>query len=146
MNELDYNAPFEDGTAARRAILAGNAKVTLRGYKERFTYQIRKADDKNLWWVSLLTGPDNGRNFTYCGYIYRGVFKTEGEVKISPDAPGVVAFNWAWPRLRREYIPEGLEVWHGTECCACGRQLTVPASIGRGIGPVCFENFMEKRR
>jgi hypothetical protein len=31
-----------------------------------------------------------------------------------------------------------LEVWHEGRCGACGRRLTVPESIERGLGPECY--------
>ena len=40
--------------------------------------------------------------------------------------------------------PHAAAVLHGklTGCCACcGRELTNPESVARGIGPVCAENF-----
>jgi hypothetical protein len=45
-------------------------------------------------------------------------------------------------RLREDHtgvLGRLLEVWHEGRCGRCGRALTVPESVERGIGPECWE-------
>ena len=34
-------------------------------------------------------------------------------------------------------LPKTVEVWHEGICGRCGRKLTVPESVERGLGPEC---------
>jgi hypothetical protein len=125
-------------------MLAGNAKVTLVSKKSgaRFTYQIRRKDleDKRfLHFVSLLRGPDNQADYMFLGTIFGGEqYRHSKKSPIGPDAPGAKAFEWAWNNL----ASQDMEVWHSGACSRCGRELTDPASIARGLGPVCAEKGM----
>jgi hypothetical protein len=38
-------------------------------------------------------------------------------------------------------LPPDAEVMHEGRCACCGRPLTVPESIERGIGPDCWEKM-----
>ena len=133
-------AMFVSAVDARQFILAGKATITLVSKKTetRFTYRINASKDGGVNFVSLLTGSDNENSYSYFGYIRRGVFFGGGaKAKVSKEAPGAVAFAWAWMRLSKDILPETLEVWHEGRCGRCGRKLTVPSSIASGIGPEC---------
>jgi hypothetical protein len=133
---------FTTATAAREFILGGNATVTLVSTKTgtRFTYKIRGKDD--VWFVSLLGGPDNEADYRYMGRIDAGSSfwagrRTPKPGDVGPDAPSSKAFAWAWTRIAIDHLPVGLEVWHEGRCGRCNRKLTVPASIASGFGPEC---------
>jgi len=137
-------APIENPKHRRAYMLGGNCKVTIVSLKSgaRFTYQIKRKDleDKRfLHFVSVLQGPDNQADFSFLGTIFGGEqYRHSGKSHITPDAPSARAFAWSWGHLDSPDI----EVWHSGECSRCGRELTDPASIERGLGPVCAERAM----
>jgi len=100
-----------------------------------------RAADDGVRFVSLLTGSDNTRDYSYLG-IVRGVggrpVYTHGGAKarLGADAPGARAVEWMLGRVLRGEAP-GCEVWHQGACLRCGLDLTVPESIARGLGPEC---------
>jgi hypothetical protein len=138
---------------ARDFILAGNAIVTLQSRKTsvRFTYRVRRAgvlgaltDDRRPWFVSVLNGPDNEEDYVFLGTIFWR--KTWGvdrsyyhgrKSRIVLTAPSAKAFAWAWELIAQGKAPPDCEVWHEGRCGKCGRTLTVPESIARGLGPIC---------
>jgi hypothetical protein len=149
---LDGAQIIDPGNAIRFA-LSGNARMTLVSRKTgaRFTYRIRSADQFRTrtgeipraggvtHFVSVLTGPDNAKDYVYLGYLVGGGRRYVHGVKsrIDATAPSAHAFGWAWMRLMDEQVPADLEVWHEGRCGKCGRALTTPESIASGIGPVC---------
>lgn len=47
-------------------------------------------------------------------------------------------FEWALEHVRREMpMAAGFTLGHAGRCGACGRELTDPESIARGLGPTC---------
>lgn len=138
--------------SVKRYVLAGNATFTLKNPKSgnRFTYKVKNAERDpehcNTFFVSTLTGPDNERHYSYIGFITRKtsaddyVFIYGGrKAKLGPLHPQVRGFQWFFKYIEN---PEPIEVWHVGKCGRCGRALTVPESIERGIGPEC-ERIME---
>ncbi len=122
-------------------ILGGKATFTLLGAQtgQRFTYKVIKPKPEMPHFVRVLTGPDNTRDFVYLGTIFNSQEYQPGRrSSISPSAPSSLAFIWAWGVISRDQLPEHLEVWHEGRCGKCGRKLTVPESIERGIGPECW--------
>lgn len=143
------NAQIRSEGHRRSYMLGGDAKVTLVSLRTgaRFTYRIRQkeADSKfvhlnkppqTLYFVSVLTGPDNSSDFEFLGTVFDGRdYRHGNRSQISRDAPSARAFAWTWQNLGS---PE-VEVWHSGECSRCGRELTDPESIARGLGPKCAE-------
>lgn len=186
------------GTAkhALAFILAGNAYVTFVSVKTgtRFTYRVRrvccptcKADlgnwgrkqescrtckchaEPGRYYVSVLNGPDNERNYQYMGMLVPS-FTAERSIndpspgtiadsikdatlinqkhkfvntrgsKVQLDAPSAVAFMWVFAQLDADKLSDDIEIWHAGKCGKCGRKLTVPSSIALGIGPECLAN------
>lgn len=125
--------------------LAGNATITLQsGQTDRhFTYKIKKAKDKdNLFFINLLSGPDNEEDYQYIGCYYSD---TE---YFHPAKPWKDRVAISWPpslRAMRFFlsklynIPANLHVFHEGRCGRCGRKLTTPESIARGLGPECVK-------
>lgn len=147
-------AAFTSASDAYRAILAGNAKITLvsKATGARYTFQVslakrRPGSDPSApmtWFVSLLSGPNNEADFTYLGVLREGWgsegvrFSTTAKSRMGTDAAPVKAIAWTVHALYdRGEIPSSLEVWHEGCCCRCGRTLTVPESIASGLGPEC---------
>jgi hypothetical protein len=137
----DGEGRITDAADAKRFILAGKARVTLKSSKTgaRFTYRIGASKDGQIHFVSLLNGPDNETAYAYFGYIRRGGVYFHGgqKARVKADASSAKAFAWAWRNILSGSLPENLEVWHEGRCGRCGRALTVPESIRTGFGPEC---------
>lgn len=129
-------------------IQAGNARFTVRSVRtqERFTYRVKVSDDGSVWFVSLMTGTDNEKHFSYIGVIGKdGAFRWTQKSKVTEDTLSFKAFAWLWKQLSEGRLPDTVEVWHEGHCGRCGRTLTVPESIERGIGPECWKKGEEKK-
>lgn len=141
---MSDTARLTTAAAAKAFILGGNATLTLVSTKTgtRFTYKVRANDEGDMFFVSLLNGPDNTSDFRYLGRIAGETFwmgrKTPRAGDVGKDAPSMKAFAWTWAHLVGEVLPnEQLEIWHEGRCARCNRLLTVPASIASGFGPEC---------
>jgi hypothetical protein len=112
---------------------------------ERFTYKIsesaKRAGDNRppVFFVSVLTGPDNSDNFSFVGTIFeRKTFKFSPKAGYRVDSPSVKAFSWAFSNFVGNIVPDKLEFWPSSHCARCGRKLTVPTSVHNGFGPECI--------
>jgi len=134
------------GNDAKSYVTAGNALVTIENAETgvHFTYKVRHKDNKPCF-VSLLTGSNNTSDFTFIGAVFVNkdagtvsTFKHSPKSRIGQDAKGVAAFNWVWTRIvtGRE-LPASVHIYHHGTCGRCGRTLTTPESINRGLGPEC---------
>ena len=129
-----------------RYLLAGNALVTIRNAAtgNRFTYQVQAPRQPRLgeavpYFVKVLSGPDNGADYRYMGTIFEGrSFRLTNKSRVGPEAPSYKAFDYVFHRLANGIpLARTVEVWHEGKCGRCGRLLTVPESVERGIGPDC---------
>ena len=132
-------------------LTGGNATITLvsKVSGNHMTFKITKPWDRktnkrdfgsNMFFVNQLTGDPNADD--YKNYI--GFFKSGNLIagkKGKPDSKGFKAFDWAWSKLNSGEIPKQLEILHSGNCCRCGRQITHPDSLARGIGPECIKHF-----
>jgi len=139
VQELPRKA-FTQAAAAREHILAGRARITIRSKATgtRYTYRIVRDKYKATYYVSVLFGQDNETDYAYIGILteMKGFFGTKGS-KVKLDDPRFKAFQYAWKNAAADAIPSNLEIWHEGRCGRCGRALTVPESVERGIGPEC---------
>lgn len=134
---------FTSAEDAMSFLQAGNAIVTAvsRSTGVRFTFRVRECKDNGrLFFVSVLSGPDNNSNYHYIGIIRDGVFRHTAKSTVSITAPAFKAFAWVYGQLSLGRLPEQLEIWHEGKCGRCGRLLTVPESIRNGIGPECSKH------
>lgn len=124
----------------KRFILAGDATFTVLNTRSqgRYTFKVSKSEDGKVWFVGVLTGPDNYSDYAYMGIVKDGAFFGTRKSRVSKDAPSYKAFAWLWGRLETG-LPEFVEIWHEGSCCRCGRKLTTPESVKAGIGPVCAD-------
>lgn len=148
MEENEVGSPIQE---PMKFFLAGKAFFTLRSQKTgtRYTYRVNRATDKNdetkkldLWFVSLLVGPDNWSNYQYIGVIRKQddtgyTFTTTGKSRMPPEAAPVKAISYVIDCLRSRPDAPNCEIWHAGKCGRCGRLLTVPESIATGFGPEC---------
>lgn len=90
--------------------------------------------------VSFLSGPDNGSDYTRCAVM-------------EPDARLTFFGKFRGTQTERE-IREAVDIILGDDtaameeyamrtkkCARCNRDLTVPASLHRGLGPECAEKW-----
>jgi hypothetical protein len=129
-------------------LFAGRAIFTVRNSKtgNRFTYSISKnKKDEKLFWVAVLRGPDNTSDYTPLGRIVNndsgGTYLRNRSSRIGEDAQSHKVFAWFFQQLSAGTLPDFIEIWHAGRCGRCGRLLTVPESISRGIGPECASMF-----
>lgn len=93
--------------------------------------------------MSVLTGPENTKDYTYLGVIGAGGRYYHGrKSKIGKEAQSNKVFEVVWDRLTKGTLPDCVEIWHEGRCGRCGRPLTDPDSIKSGIGPVCREKML----
>ena len=140
-DEAGPRAELVDPTGTIRFMLAGNAHVTFQSRRTgaRFTYRIdAERHDMGPHFVSVLDGPDNGRNYAYLGTIFeRRAYYHGRKSRIDREAPSAIAFAWVWWRLTAGETHHELAVYHEGRCGRCGRRLTTPESIATGMGPIC---------
>lgn len=122
-------------------VQAGNATFTLvsKVTGARRTYKMRESDRAGMFFVQVMTGPDNENDFQYLGIVRNGSYEIGKKSRITRDSPAHQAFDWFWRRVAANapVMFTALEVWHEGRCGCCGRKLTVPESVERGIGPEC---------
>lgn len=121
-------------------VLAGKATITLESGTtgKRFTYRVtaskpQRPGDWPVYFVGLLTGPNNETDYRYLGTIFADGFRITRKSAYAPSTPSVVAFAW----FARHWEDARVQVWHEGTCGKCGRTLTVPESIASGLGPIC---------
>lgn len=123
--------------------------VVSKRTETRYTYKVSKAkDNDSMFFVSTLTGPDNGADYTYIGF-----FKADGEGKMrgANYGPGILiagrkgnsddvrfrGLDYILSKVVNGIAPDDAEFWHEGRCARCARPLTDPVSIERGLGPEC---------
>lgn len=113
-------------------IRAGNATFTLHSDRtgKHYTYKVRKKKDQdNIHFVSVSAGT----LFNYIGSIWQG-----WKFKAKSGGDSVLGFDYFWRwMIERNQIPQGITFYHEGRCGKCGRPLTDPTSIERGLGPDC---------
>ena len=73
---------------ALKFMFSGKSVVTFLNTKtdNRFTFKLKQAKDSNLFFVSVLTGPEQ---YTYLGTCAEGRYKTGKKSSVSNEAKGV---------------------------------------------------------
>ena len=138
---MTINTPirFETAAEAVRYIMAGYAIVTVVSNKTNvhFTYKILLRNRRYLIYVRTKHGYKfimfllyNGRKIQYAK---NGIGKNHILVK---------AFRWTWGHLSHNSLPKTLSVYRYNLCCRCGKRLTTPESIKKGIGPICEKHLL----
>ena len=130
-------------------VLGGNALITLESGKTgcHFTYKIQQSkNDANLYFIKSLRGSDNLNDYVYVGCYFADTktFAVEKSYKnkdVSSWPKSIRAVRYMFNNL--DDVPYLMRVYHNGRCCRCGRILTTPESIRRGIGPEC-ERFRDQ--
>ena len=143
-------------TSASEAVTfltAGNATVTLvsKTSGDHMTFKVTKPwnhetnkrdFDAGVFFVNQLTGDPNSDDYrNYVGFIKSGETRLIAGRKGNPESKAFKGFDWAWSKLNAGKMPEQLEILHSGNCCRCGRKITRPDSLARGIGPECAKHF-----
>ena len=133
----------------RDFLLAGRAVFTVSTPARHYTFRVtaKEASGKYppAWFVSLLTGPDNEHSYRYLGMLdvetghvrltngsRQGNFSEDSEpVRVVRIVTAVV--------YGVGMLPDGWTVANAGKCGRCGRALTTPESIARGLGPECVK-------
>jgi hypothetical protein len=141
-----------DLAATRRFLFAGHALITLVSERtgQRYTFKISAPKTPNpaspVFFVSLLSGPDNTADYTYLGTLFGDGrdtatrFRLTRKSSMRPDSGPVRAFDYLITQLIfLGQMPAGVTIYHEGRCGRCGRRLTVPESITSGFGPECIQ-------
>lgn len=129
-------------------LAAGKALLTLSNTKtgSHHTYKIQAPGKSNgereaapVLFVSVLTGPENTKCYSYIGILIRqsGEFRMTAKSKLPADDKRVMGFQWLTRSVRKLGDFPHVECRHHNHCGRCGRVLTVPESIDTGLGPIC---------
>ena len=125
----------------KQFMLAGNATFTVVNTEtnNRFTFKVRKGDDRKPHFVSVLTGSDNENDFTFLGSIFPNRQYRHGQRSTIPiTAQSAKVFEWLFRKIYFDSLPTCIKIHHEGRCGRCGRKLTVPESIESGFGPECI--------
>jgi hypothetical protein len=126
---------MSESIAIARPNINVTGTITVRLLNGRhFTYRIRevkKGDLKGSRIVELLTGPDNTSNYKAFGFVTE-----KGNIRIWTKCY-TEAFSKHALLLMGE-AQNQVEMWYQAgKCNRCGRLLTDPDSVTRGLGPKC---------
>jgi hypothetical protein len=139
-------------TLDKNFFMGGNATFTVdNGKGTHYTFKIQqpKQDNERFTgrkphFAKLLTGPDNENSYSYLGMVcpVTGSVKLTKASKMNEDSVPVQVLRWALKHaLTDRLLPVGYKIHHVGKCGCCGRALTVPESIERGIGPECWSKL-----
>lgn len=124
----------------------GNATFTVQNATgDYYTFKIRQpksqpGEQAKPFFAGLLTGPDNESSYTYMGIFNPETFTVNltRASKYTDDTKPVQVIRWALKQVfTGARLPEGYQIRHEGKCGCCGRKLTTPESLDRGIGPEC---------
>lgn len=106
------------------------------------TFQIKTALNgalKGSRILSMLTGPDNTRNYTGFAFVNNDGIKVWSKYAVNPDYKtyGELLWSLALDGERSPYFQRGYRLLVEGRCVKCNRRLTVPESVISGIGPEC---------
>lgn len=124
-------------------VLAGKATVTVvsKDGARRYTYFVKKSPGhRDTYFVNLLVGPDNTKDYRFIG-VY---FSDDKRFYVTRQYRSVDTHSWpTYLRMAKHFFQvlddpsDEFTVYHSGKCGRCGRKLTTPESISRGLGPEC---------
>jgi len=132
-------------------MLAGKSIFTLQNSTNgnRYTFKIKKLKNKDLWFVSVLTGNNNENDYTFLGTIFysnnKYNYKHSLKSRATKDAVSVKVITWFLEKIQVNKVPDFIKFYHMNHCGRCGRTLTVPESVTSGYGPECIQLVVRNR-
>jgi len=130
--------------------LAANVKreapavIDLGKIVELFSSVTGKRKSLRAGGITLSLAPSTGSNagciYAKCNDDYVGKITPLGQLRATRNAPADLAAQLQ--ELAKD--PKGRAIAHGIDtgnCSCCGRELTDPKSIERGIGPICADKW-----
>lgn len=125
-------------------VFNGTYTIQNRATSDYRTFRIRTQKDDAKFApgqriISLRTGPGNSwQDWRQFGFV------TEDGIKVWRSKSNLIPLAKAfWAIVAEERFGEQYEVLVSATCFRCNRELTVPASIKSGIGPVCADRMTE---
>lgn len=115
-----------------RFLFAGNATFTIKSKKtgKHYTYVLKQSKKhKHIYFLTF--GKQNA------GRIFNKTKFVAGYGELGTIEEAILPFEWWFNHLDSEHV----EFFHEGKCGRCGRALTDPESIERGIGPECAKQF-----
>ena len=133
--------------AIKTYCMSGNAIVTLTSPSGvHYTYYIRAPwqDDKESFNedIRFVYCLGNEGRWVYLGGLYKNgtLFRSTYNSRISETSESFKGMKYLVKMMNRDFDTP-MVVQHEGSCGRCGRRLTDPVSIERGIGPKCI-NFV----
>ena len=134
---------IEDVKDIRDYITGGHGTFTLLSLSSynRFTYKIGTPENQYPYFVSVLTGPDNTSDYTFIGTIFENgdtlTYRASKKSPVGDKAQSNLALHWFLSHINANVKPASVAFYHEGRCGRCGRKLTTPESVKRGLGPHC---------
>ena len=137
---------------SRKFLFAGRALFTVSNPKgEHYTYRVRGRETewplgsgKKRTSYFLSVKRDGGKwPYRYIGLVNdNGTIKLTGKSEFGVGTREYDVARWAMTAVcASRTIPAGYSIQHAGKCGKCGRTLTDPVSIERGIGPECWKGM-----
>lgn len=137
------------GKQLRDFVFAGNATFTVLNTesKNRFTFKVKKHKEKEIFFVSVMTGSDNISSYTFIGTFFPNKgYKKSHKSRISSDAMSAKTIQWFFNKfIHNQQAFDIVKVYHEDKCGRCGRKLTTPESVKSGFGPECIKLVGNKK-
>ena len=125
----------------KKYLFAGKSTITIQSTEtgKHYTYKVKKHKEKDMFFVSVLSGSNNDSDYTYMATIFEGgKLRLTKKSRANESTPSYIAFNWFYRNLLfNEEKIKMLNVYHDGTCGRCGRKLTTPESVEYGLGPHC---------
>lgn len=131
---------FQSAALTKSFVFGGNATFTVvsNATEKRYTFKVRKGKaPSNLFFVSVMYGPDNNNDFVYIGMIKNDNFIPSNK-RVPLSDIRTQAFGWIIKRIVNEVEDNRATIYHENRCGRCARKLTTPESILTGFGPECI--------
>ena len=134
----------------KQFFLGGHATFTVQSEKtgDHRTFRLNRTEPtprfpKPALFASVLIGPDNTHSYAYIGMIEEttGTLRLTRKSRRTDDSPDVKVLRFLLNHIYSDMVLPNATVRHEGRCGCCGRVLTVPESLDRGIGPFCWNRM-----
>lgn len=149
---FDWVLEIESAKVERSQLLGDDIKNFVFGGKaiftvvntvtnKWFTFKVRQPKgNKEVSFVSVLTGSDNGTSYSFLGTYFSksDSYKYSKKSSIGSSAQSAKVISWFFSKfINCEEKYPTIQVFHDGKCGSCGRKLTTPQSVKSGLGPIC---------